>query len=105
MVELVRPGGFDQDFPSYNTALSFYHVLAASITFNLEEPPGYLKHICQPGTETVYDSRGSIGKIRQMMPRKNIYIWAMAKRILMRKLNPQRIASISATETVVWKTR
>jgi len=58
MVELISPGGFDQDFPSYNTALSFYHVLAASITFNLEEPPGYLKHICQPGTEVVYDSCG-----------------------------------------------
>jgi len=59
MVELVRPGGFDQDFPSYNTALSFYHVLAASITFNLGEPPGYLKNICQPGTEVVYNSRGT----------------------------------------------
>lgn len=58
MVELVSPGGFDQDFPSYNTALSFYRVLAASITFNLEEPPDYLRSICRPGTETVYDSGG-----------------------------------------------
>jgi G3E family GTPase len=58
MVELISPGGFDQDFPSYKTALSFYSVLAASITFNLEEPPGYLKHIDQPATEVVYDSRG-----------------------------------------------
>ena len=58
MVELISPGGFNQDFPSYHTALTFCHVLAASITFSLEEPPGYLKHICQPGTEVVYDSRG-----------------------------------------------
>lgn len=58
MVELISPGGFDQDFPSYNTALSFYHVLAASITFNMEEPPDYLRSICQPGTEAVYDSGG-----------------------------------------------
>ena len=35
-VELIEPGGYDQNFPSYNTALAFYQVLAASFTFNLE---------------------------------------------------------------------
>jgi len=59
VVELVKPGNFDQDFPSYNTTRAFYRVLAASITFNLEEPPAYLEYMNQPGTEIVYDSSGN----------------------------------------------
>lgn len=59
MIKLVKPGGYDQDFPSYNTLFAFYEVLAASITFNLEEPPAYLEHISQPGTEIVYDFSGN----------------------------------------------
>ena len=58
-VEIVAPGGFDQNFPSYQTALNFFHVLAASVTFNLEEPPNYLSYMSQPGKEVIYDSSGS----------------------------------------------
>jgi G3E family GTPase len=58
LVELIKPGGYDQNFPSYQTALAFYQVLAASFTFNLEEPPSYLRYLCRPGKDMVYDSSG-----------------------------------------------
>ena len=58
MVELIKPGGYDQDFPSYNTALAFYQVLAASFSFNLEEPPVYMRYLRWPGKEIVYDATG-----------------------------------------------
>jgi G3E family GTPase len=57
-VELVAPGGYEQDFPSFNTALAFYHVLAASFSFNLEEPPAYMRYLRWPGKEIVYDATG-----------------------------------------------
>ncbi len=57
-VELIKPGGYDQNFPAYDTALVFYQVLAASLTFNLEAPPAYLRHLRRPGRETVYDPTG-----------------------------------------------
>jgi G3E family GTPase len=58
LVELVEPGGYDQDFPSHDVALSFYHVLAASITFNLGEPPVLLRLTQAPGAQTVYGEDG-----------------------------------------------
>lgn len=58
-VEIVTSGGYDQNFPSYQTALNFFHVLASSVTFNLEEPPHYLSYMSLPGTELVYDASGN----------------------------------------------
>ncbi|MGA8179705.1 MAG: GTP-binding protein [Desulfobacterales bacterium] len=58
MVELIKPGGCDQNFPSYNTASAFYQVLAASFSFNLDEPPAYLRYLRWPGKEIVYDASG-----------------------------------------------
>jgi hypothetical protein len=58
VVELIKPGGYDQNFPSYDTALAFYQVLAASFTFNLEEPPAYMRYLRRPGKEIVYDNTG-----------------------------------------------
>ena len=58
-VELVAPGDFEQDFPSYSIALTFYNVLAASLTFNLEEPPVYLNRITKTGSEVIYNSVGN----------------------------------------------
>ena len=58
VVELIKPGGYDQNFPSYDTALAFYQVLAASLTFNLEEPPAYLRYSRRSGKEIVYDATG-----------------------------------------------
>jgi G3E family GTPase len=59
MVELVAPGGYEQDFPSYSSALPFYHVLAASLTFHLENPPVSLNYQSKPGTEVIYDFAGN----------------------------------------------
>jgi len=57
-VELIEPGGYDQNFPAYSTALAFYQVLAASLTFNLGAPPVYMRYLCRPGKEIVYDAAG-----------------------------------------------
>jgi len=62
-VELVAPGCYEQDLPSYGVAFPFYDVLAASFTFNLEEPPVYLNHTSKPGTEVSYDSTGNYWKV------------------------------------------
>ena len=62
-IELVAPGCYEQDLPSYSTALLFYHVLVASFTFNLEEPPAYLNHTSKPGTEVIYDSAGNYWEV------------------------------------------
>ncbi len=58
LVELIQPGGYDQNFPSYSTALAFYQVLAASFTFNLEVPPVYMSYLRRPGKDVVYDATG-----------------------------------------------
>jgi G3E family GTPase len=58
LVELIKPGGYDQNFPSYKTAMAFYQVLAASFTFNLEAPPSYMRYLCRPGKDMVYDAAG-----------------------------------------------
>jgi G3E family GTPase len=57
-LELVEPGGYDQDFPSYETALALYEVLAASLTFTLGEPPVSMRFTESAGTQTLYDSTG-----------------------------------------------
>ena len=58
LVELIKPGGYDQNFPSYKTAVAFYHVLAALFTFNIEESPSYLRYLRRPGKDIVYDAAG-----------------------------------------------
>ena len=59
-IELVAPGGYDQNFPAYETALAFYEVLAASLTFTLGEPPGGMRFKEFAGTQAVYDSAGRL---------------------------------------------
>ncbi len=58
--QLVRPGDDDQNFPALDTALDFFTVLTASMTFNLAQVPASL--VCQyrPGTVKAYDARGQI---------------------------------------------
>ena len=58
-VELVAPGDYEQDFPSYSSALPFYGVLAASLTFHLENPPVSLNYQNKHGTEVIYDCAGN----------------------------------------------
>lgn len=57
-VTLVAPGGIDQDFPAFETALGFFDVLAASVAFNLEQPLGRLIEARYPATQLVYDRSG-----------------------------------------------
>lgn len=57
-VTVIQPGDYDQNFPSYATAVAFFHVLAASFAFNLEEPPTYMKYTRRPGKEIIYDASG-----------------------------------------------
>jgi G3E family GTPase len=57
-VTIIQPGDYDQNFPSYATAVAFFHVLAASLAFNLEEPPTYMKYTRRPGKEIIYDASG-----------------------------------------------
>jgi G3E family GTPase len=59
-IELVAPGGYDQDFPAYSTAFAFFRVYAASVTFNLDEPPVYCHQAHRKGEEIVCTSKGDI---------------------------------------------
>jgi G3E family GTPase len=60
MVELVAPGGCDQDLPAFETTLGFFDVLAASVTFNLEQPPVCLVERRCPATQVLYDGSGAV---------------------------------------------
>ncbi len=60
MIWAIEPGGYDQDFPSLSITRAFFEVLAASLSFNLEQLPGWLIERCYPGMEIVYDD----GKIQ-----------------------------------------
>ena len=63
MVQVIEPGGRDQDFPALPLARSFFGVLAASLAFHLERAPDSLFERSFPGTEIVYDPAGTIRKI------------------------------------------
>ncbi|MFZ0610627.1 MAG: GTP-binding protein [Desulfobacterales bacterium] len=60
LMTLVKPGGFDQDFPAFETARAFFDVLAASVSFNLEQPPGFLTERRYPATQRAYDDSGAV---------------------------------------------
>ncbi|MBE0557596.1 MAG: hypothetical protein IH628_10220, partial [Proteobacteria bacterium] len=57
---LIEPGGYDRDFPAFDTALAFFDVLAASVSFNLEVPPGCLTERRYPAVLQAYDRSGSV---------------------------------------------
>ena len=59
-IEIVAPGGYDLNFPSYSISLAFFRVYAASVTFNLNEPPVYLLQAHRKGEEIVYTSKGKV---------------------------------------------
>jgi G3E family GTPase len=60
MLQLVEPGGFDQDLPAFETTLAFFSVLAASLSFNLELAPGCLIERRYPAIQRVYDRSGGM---------------------------------------------
>jgi G3E family GTPase len=57
MVSAIEPGGYDQNFPSLPVTKAFFEVLAASVSYNLEQAPGWLIERRYPGMEVVYDDR------------------------------------------------
>jgi G3E family GTPase len=60
MVQLVEPGGCDEDFPAFETTLGFFDVLAASVTFNVEQAPHCFIERRSPATQRVYDRSGNV---------------------------------------------
>lgn len=58
MIKLVAPGCYDQDFPSYEVAIGFFKVLAASLSFCIEEAPAFICEARYEGTGISYDSGG-----------------------------------------------
>ena len=58
LVRVVEPGACDQRFPSFRTGCDFFHVFAASVTFNCEEPPRFFMEKTYPGHEVHYDNEG-----------------------------------------------
>jgi len=103
IVELVKPDGFDQDFPSYSVALSFYHVLSSSITFNLEEPPKYLQSVCEPGTEVIYNSCGKHWEQSSSeVKRKYLYL-GYGKVNFDKKMTYLKAKDPSAKDVAVWR--
>ena len=59
IVDLIAPEGYDQDFPSYEVAVGFFRVLAASLSFCIEQAPVYICEERYPGTDFSYDSEGN----------------------------------------------
>ncbi len=60
MVELVPPGGVDQDFPAFETASVFFDVVAASASFNLEQGPTEFIEQRFPAKQRLYDGAGRV---------------------------------------------
>ena len=101
-VELVAPGGYEQDFPSCNTAFPFYNVLAASLTFNFENPPVYLTYISETGSETIYDAAGHYWNVPSEDSQKEYlylgYGRADFDSYIKHKINKEKITQ----QTLVW---
>ncbi len=62
MINVVAPGSYDQDFPSYEVAIGFFRVLAASLGFCIEEAPVFIREARNEGTKISYDSGGNYGE-------------------------------------------
>lgn len=63
MAQVISPGGCDRVFPAYEVVQRFFDVLAASLSFHLEEPPQWLSERRFPGMEIVYSRKGDIREI------------------------------------------
>ena len=63
MIQVIEPGGCDQDFPAYDVASDFFNVLAASTTFNLGQPPVFLRDHRAPGSQLVLAQSGAARRV------------------------------------------
>ena len=59
-LELVAPGGFDQDFPAWEVSLDLFEVLAASLSFNLGAAPTSMARAGRAGWVRTYDRIGQV---------------------------------------------
>jgi G3E family GTPase len=57
---LIEPGDYDRDFPAFDTALAFFDVIASSMSFNLEIPPGSLVEQRYPAVLQAYNHSGTV---------------------------------------------
>ena len=55
-LELVPAGGIDQNFPAFRVATECFRVFAASVTFNLGEPPAVFEPVTGTGYHCIYDA-------------------------------------------------
>lgn len=67
-VVLIEPGGLDSDFPAFVTARCFFDVLAASLTFTLDQPPVALRQTRAPGCEF---RRAASGRVSESVAADN----------------------------------
>ena len=63
MVQVVEPGGTDQNYPALSLSRAFFDVLASSLSFHFDRAPGCLFERSFPGMEIAYDSSGAVEKI------------------------------------------
>jgi len=63
MVTLIEPGGRDRNFPAFETASGVFNVLAASVTFNLGQPPVRLREYDLPGFQSIQKGDGRIREV------------------------------------------
>jgi len=62
-VQVIEPGGYDQDFPAFEVASGFFNVLATSTTFNLCQPPAFLCEHQSPGSRMVLARSGAVRRV------------------------------------------
>ncbi len=56
-VQLVEPGGRDQDLPAWDIAMEFFRVLAASVVFCLRNRPDSMVRYCRDGIVAGYNAK------------------------------------------------
>lgn len=59
VMQIVKRGEYDQKFPAFEVATDFFHVFAASTTFNVDEPPSFLLTRRYQGSKIHYNREGS----------------------------------------------
>ena len=64
MVQVIEPGGCDQNFPAFDVASGFFSVLAASTTFNIGQPPSFLREQRCPGSQLLLTRSGAVPRVK-----------------------------------------
>jgi len=59
-IQIVPPGGIDQELPAYALALPFYNNLSASLSFCLKTPPSALKRLSSAAVKYIYHENNHV---------------------------------------------